>query len=55
MATRLLSSINKHPRAKLAAQISLSALIPVIPIVYWSHNAKKEREERRHEVATKLR
>ena len=55
MATKLLSNLNKHPKTKLAIQLSLGALVPVIPIVYWSYSARDEREERRHEVATRLR
>ena len=55
MATKLLSNLNKHPKTKLAIQLSIGALVPVIPIVYWSYSARDEREERRHEVATRLR
>lgn len=55
MASKLLSQLNKHPRTKLAVQLSLSALIPAIPILYWSHTAKQERAERQHEVSTMLR
>ena len=56
MASKLLSHLHNHPRIKLAIQLSFSTiLIPSIPILYWLHNAKKEREEREHEVATKLR
>ncbi len=56
MTSKLLSHLNNHPRVKLAIQLSFSTiLIPAIPILYWSHNAKKEREEREREVATKLR
>ena len=44
-----------HPRLKLAIQLSLSALIPTIPILIWSNNAKREREERSQEVSTKIR
>lgn len=55
MASKLLSQLNNHPRVKLAAQLSLSALIPAVPILYWSHNAKQERAERHREVSTKLR
>lgn len=56
MASKLFSHLNNHPRTKLAIQLSFATIfIPSIPILYWSHNAKKEREEREHEVATKLR
>mmetsp|Transcript_2880 Transcript_2880/g.6448 ORF Transcript_2880/g.6448 Transcript_2880/m.6448 type:complete len:318 (+) Transcript_2880:269-1222(+) len=55
MASRILSQLNNHPRTKLAVQLSFSALIPAIPILYWSHNAKQERAERYHEVSTRLR
>lgn len=52
---QLLSQLNKRPRANLALQLSASALIPAVPILYWSHTAKQERDERTHQVATKLR
>ncbi|KAL3760976.1 hypothetical protein ACHAWU_009655 [Discostella pseudostelligera] len=56
MASKLFSHLNNHPRTKLAIQLSFATIfIPSIPILFWSHNAKKEREEREHEVATKLR
>eukprot|EP00578_Thalassiosira_sp_NH16_P011602 CAMPEP_0181123078 /NCGR_PEP_ID=MMETSP1071-20121207/25681_1 /TAXON_ID=35127 /ORGANISM="Thalassiosira sp., Strain NH16" /LENGTH=315 /DNA_ID=CAMNT_0023208143 /DNA_START=157 /DNA_END=1104 /DNA_ORIENTATION=+ len=55
MASKFLSRLNNHPRTKLAVQLSFSALIPAIPILIWSHNAKEEREERRHDVSTRLR
>lgn len=55
MASKIFAQLNRHPRTKLAIQLSLSALIPVIPILYWSHDAKRERAERQHEVSTKLR
>jgi hypothetical protein len=47
--------LNRHPKTKLALQLSASGFIPAIPIFYWKQNAVAEREERRHEVATKLR
>ena len=55
MASRLFSNLRQHPRAKLAAQASLAALVPAAPILYWSHTAKKERAEREHEVKTRIR
>mmetsp|Transcript_11330 Transcript_11330/g.20833 ORF Transcript_11330/g.20833 Transcript_11330/m.20833 type:complete len:315 (+) Transcript_11330:56-1000(+) len=55
MASKILFHLNKHPRTKLAVQLSLSALIPAIPILYWSRNAKQERAELHQEVSTKLR
>ncbi|KAL7531442.1 hypothetical protein ACHAWF_003772 [Thalassiosira exigua] len=54
-AGKLLSRLNADPRAKLALQLALSAAIPAAPILYWSRNAKEEREERRREVATRMR
>lgn len=55
MASKILSQLNNHPRAKLAVQLSLSALIPAAPILYWSHDAKQERAERHREVSTRIR
>jgi hypothetical protein len=55
MASRLLSQLNGNPRLKLAIQLSLSALIPAAPIIYWSRDAKRDREERDREVSTKMR
>lgn len=55
MASKLLSHLNNNQRTKLAVQLCCSALIPAVPILYWSHNAKKERAERLHEVSTRLR
>ncbi|KAL3776409.1 hypothetical protein HJC23_006763 [Cyclotella cryptica] len=52
---QFIAQLNKRPQAKLALQLSASALIPAVPILYWSHTAKREREERRHQVSTKLR
>ena len=43
------------PRVRLAAQISLSSLVPALPIIYWYQHAQKERAEREHDVRTKLR
>ena len=50
----LLSHLQKHPHTKLAIQLSCSALIPAIPILYWSHNSQQDREERHQEVSTRL-
>lgn len=55
MSSRLLSRLNGHPRIKLAIQLSLSALVPAAPILYWSRNTKCERAERDREVSTKMR
>ena len=55
MASRLSSQLANHPRLKLALQLSLSALIPAAPILYWSSNAKRERAERAQDVSTKIR
>ncbi|KAL3771469.1 hypothetical protein ACHAW5_006152 [Stephanodiscus triporus] len=55
MSSRLLSRLNDHPRIKLAIQLSLSALVPAAPILYWSRNSKRERAERDREVSTKMR
>eukprot|EP00985_Skeletonema_marinoi_P022508 scaffold14400_cov132-Skeletonema_marinoi.AAC.8 len=45
----------RRPRTKLALQLSASAAVASMPIMYWSHNARKERAEREHEVATRIR
>ena len=43
------------PRIRLAAQLSLSSLVPALPIIYWYQHAQRERAEREHDVRTKLR
>jgi len=48
-------SKRRRPRTKLALQLSASAAVASMPIMYWSHNARKERAEREHEVATRIR
>lgn len=52
MASQFLSNA---PRARLLLQLSASALVPAIPILYWSHDAKSKRAQREYEVASKLR
>ena len=55
MASRLLSQLRSRPRTKLALQLTAAALVPVVPVLVWSRHAKREREERQQEVATRVR
>eukprot|EP00986_Skeletonema_menzelii_P011212 scaffold5693_cov141-Skeletonema_menzelii.AAC.19 len=52
---QLIANLHKRPRTKLALQLSASAAVASMPIMYWSHSARKERAEREHEVATRIR
>mmetsp|Transcript_28740 Transcript_28740/g.61541 ORF Transcript_28740/g.61541 Transcript_28740/m.61541 type:complete len:312 (+) Transcript_28740:112-1047(+) len=52
MASQFLSNA---PRTRLLLQLSASALVPAIPILYWAHDAKSKRVQREYEVSTKLR
>lgn len=52
---QLIANLHKRPRTKLALQLSASAAVASMPIMYWSNSAKKERAEREHEVATRIR
>mmetsp|Transcript_3105 Transcript_3105/g.4781 ORF Transcript_3105/g.4781 Transcript_3105/m.4781 type:complete len:324 (-) Transcript_3105:108-1079(-) len=52
---QFITNISKRPRTKLALQLSASAAVASMPIMYWSHSARKERSERGHEVATRIR
>lgn len=55
MASRLLSHLRHSPRTKLALQLAAAALVPAVPVLYWSRHAAREREAQRQEVATRIR
>jgi len=52
---QFITNLNNRPRTKLALQLSASAAVASMPIMYWSHTARKERANREHEVATRIR